>query len=276
MLLTAVITTRNEQDNIANCIHSFDGLRDEVEVIVVDNASTDATQEIARSLGARVFEKGPERCAQRNLGWRMASSAWVVILDADMILPRETVEEMLAIARSDSSLDAYWVPEVRTGTGWRIKVRNFERSFYNATCIDALRLYRREVLVATGGYDESLIAGGEDWELDIRILATGAKCALMQNHLLHNEKQLSLAKMLSKKAYYAKTFDAYKSKWPDHPAVKKQFSAWYRFVGVFMENGKWRKVLAHPLLFAGVLFDRFAVGLVYLASRMGARASGYR
>ncbi len=269
MLLSTVITTKNEQANIANCIHAFDAFKDDVEIIVVDNASTDSTKEIARSLGAKVFDKGPERCAQRNFGFRAASAPWVLILDADMIMPEQTIEEILSIARTgdEAQVDACWIPEKRTGTGWRVKVRNFERSFYDGTCIDALRLYRRNVLEKTGGYDESLIAGGEDWELDIRVLAAGFRCKILKGHLLHNEQQLTFRKMLAKKAYYTKSFAAYKAKWPDHPAVKKQFSASYRMLGVFMEGGKWRKVLAHPILFAGVLFERFCVGLVYLFAR---------
>ena len=263
--LSAVITTRNEAANIAACIHSFDDAvkRGEVEVIVVDNASTDDTKAIASSLGAAVYDKGPERSAQRNLGWQMARGEWVVILDADMILPPETIKEMLSV----ESGDAYWVPEVRTGSGLRVKARNFERSFYDGTCVDALRLFRRSVLEATGGYDENLIAGPEDWELDIRVLATGAKCAVLKNHLIHNEKRLTFRRMLEKKAYYTKSFAAYRAKWPNHPAVKRQFSPFYRFIGVFVENGKWRKVLRHPILFAVMLVERFAVGLVYLANR---------
>jgi len=193
----------------------------------------------------------------------MARGEWVVILDADMILPPETIAEMLAV----ESGDAYWVPEVRTGSGLRVKARNFERSFYDGTCVDALRLFRRSVLEATGGYDENLIAGPEDWELDIRVLATGAKCSVLKNHLIHNEKRLTFRRMLEKKAYYTKSFAAYRAKWPNHPAVKRQFSPFYRFIGVFVENGKWRKVLRHPVLFAVMLVERFAVGLVYLANR---------
>ena len=263
--LSVVITTRNEAANIAACIHSFDDAvkSGEVEVIVVDNASTDDTKAIAASLGAAVYDKGPERSAQRNLGWQMARGEWVVILDADMILPPETIAEMLAV----ESGDAYWVPEVRTGSGLRVKARNFERSFYDGTCVDALRLFRRSVLEATGGYDENLIAGPEDWELDIRVLATGAKCSVLKNHLIHNEKRLTFRRMLEKKAYYTKSFAAYRAKWPNHPAVKRQFSPFYRFIGVFIENGKWRKVLRHPVLFAVMLVERFAVGLVYLANR---------
>ena len=82
--LTAVITTRNEAANIATCIHAFDAVRTDVELIVVDNNSTDETKAIAASLGAIVLDKGPERSAQRNLGWRTATAEWVVILDADV------------------------------------------------------------------------------------------------------------------------------------------------------------------------------------------------
>jgi glycosyltransferase involved in cell wall biosynthesis len=269
-MLSVVITTRNEEANIATCIEAFAKFRSEVEVVVVDNASTDATKEIASGLGAKVLDKGPERSAQRNLGWRTATADWVIVLDADMILPEETIRELLSIAAAPLAADApsaYWIPEVRSGHGFRTKARNFERSFYDGTCIDALRLFHRSILEKTGGYDEQLLAGPEDWELDIRILATGAKCAILKNHLIHNEKQLSLAKMLKKKAYYSKSMAAYKAKWDGHPALKKQFSPWYRLFGVFFEKGKWRRTLRHPILYAAILFDRVAVGIVYLFAR---------
>ena len=199
--LSVVITTRNEEANIANCIRAFDAVRDEVEIIVVDNSSTDATKRIAAELGAKVLDKGPERSAQRNLGWRTATADWVVVLDADMILPGALIGEILECCRLQSNaVEACWIPEVRTGRGIRVKARNFERSFYDGTCIDALRLFNKSVLEKTGGYDENLIAGPEDWELDIRVLATGAKCEVLKNHLIHNEKQLTLKRMLEKKA----------------------------------------------------------------------------
>ena len=268
MKLSVVITTRNEEANIANCIRAFDGFRDDVEIIVVDNASADRTKAIAAELGATVLDKGPERSAQRNLGWRTATADWVVVLDADMILPRETVEEILLVADgTPAQPQACWIPEVRTGSGLRVKARNFERSFYDGTCIDALRLFSRRVLEETGGYDENLIAGPEDWELDIRVLATGARCTVLKNHLLHNERQLTLKRMLEKKAYYSKSMAAYQAKWPGHPALKRQFSFAYRFFGVFVENGKWKRLLRHPILAAVMYVERILVGITYLLNR---------
>ena len=285
MKFSAVITTRNESANIANCIRAFDGFRDEVEIIVVDNASTDDTKAIAAALGATVLDKGPERSAQRNLGWRTARADWVVVLDADMILPQETVGEILEIAEKregpgretedasgglqpdDSRPLAYWIPEVRTGSGIRVKARNFERSFYDGTAIDALRLFHKSVLEATGGYDENLIAGPEDWELDIRVLATGAKCAVLKNSLIHNERQLTFRRMLEKKAYYTKSMAAYQAKWKGHPALKRQFGLLYRYFGVFVEHGKWRKLFRHPVLAFVMYCERIAVGFTYLLNR---------
>ena len=285
MKFSAVITTRNESANIANCIRAFDGFRDEVEIIVVDNASTDDTKAIAAALGATVLDKGPERSAQRNLGWRTARTDWVVVLDADMILPQETVGEILEIAEKregpgretedasgglqpdDSHPLAYWIPEVRTGSGIRVKARNFERSFYDGTAIDALRLFHKSVLEATGGYDENLIAGPEDWELDIRVLATGAKCAVLKNSLIHNERQLTFRRMLEKKAYYTKSMAAYQAKWKGHPALKRQFGLLYRYFGVFVEHGKWRKLFRHPVLAFVMYCERIAVGFTYLLNR---------
>lgn len=266
MKLSVVITTRNEESNIANCIHAFDAVRDDVEIIVVDNASTDATKRIAAELGAKVLDKGPERSAQRNLGWRTATADWVVVLDADMILPRETIREIIECS-NNRMIECYWIPEVRTGSGIRVRARNFERSFYDGTCIDALRLFHKSVLVKTGGYDENLIAGPEDWELDIRVLATGARCAVLKNHLIHNEKQLTLRRMLGKKAYYSKSMAAYQAKWKGHPALRKQFGVYYRFLGVFIEKGKWRRIVRHPILALVMYFERFAVGLTYLRNR---------
>lgn len=271
MKLSVVITTRNEADNIANCIRAFDGVRDRVEIIVVDNASTDATKRIAADLGAVVLEKGPERSAQRNLGWRTAKADWVVVLDADMILPAETIGEILRVCDpsrgGDDETRAYWIPEVRTGEGLRTKARNFERSFYDGTYIDALRLFHRSVLEATGGYDENLIAGGEDWELDLRILETGAKCAVLGRHLIHNEKKLSLKRLLEKKAYYTKSMAAYQAKWKGHPALGKQFGLGYRYFGVFVEKGKWRRLLRHPILAAVMYAERILVGFTYLLNK---------
>ena len=67
--------------------------------------------------------------------------------------------------------------------------------------------------------------------------------------------------------YYTKSFAIYIRKWgKDDLDIKKQFGPGYRYLGVFIENGKWKKLLAHPILVAGMFALRFIVGLTYLFS----------
>jgi len=71
-----------------NCLDkAIEGLGQSVEVIVVDNNSTDETAEIARSHGAQVvFEPVNQISRARNAGARMASGSYLVFLDADTLL----------------------------------------------------------------------------------------------------------------------------------------------------------------------------------------------
>ncbi|MBO7722049.1 MAG: glycosyltransferase [Kiritimatiellae bacterium] len=267
MTLSVVIPTRNEEANIGACIDAFATVRSDLEIIVVDNFSGDRTRDIAAGKLVNVLLQGPERCAQRNRGWRAATGGYVMFVDADMIVPEATVREILCRCRAHDA-DCWYVREVRSGGGLRVRARNFERSFYDGTCIDALRVVRRDLLEKTGGYDENLIAC-EDWDLDRRLLAAGAKTAVTDGFLLHNEARQSLAKLLKKKAYYSASVAAYRGKWKDDETCRRQFGLAYRFFGVFTERGKWRRLLRHPLLAAVMYFERFAVGATYLAHRRG-------
>ena len=46
--------------------------------------------------------------------------------------------------------------------------------------------------------------------------------------------------------------------------LKKQFGIYYRFLGVFIENGKWKRLLLHPGLASGMYLLRFFVGANFL------------
>ncbi len=267
-LLSVVIPAKNEASHIRDCIGAFDAFSADgrCEVLVVDNFSDDGTAEIAKTCGATVFSAGPERSAQRNFGWRHANGDYVMFIDADMIVPDTTTAEILERINSPSPPDALYIREVRTGRGIRTAARNFERSFYDATCIDALRVVSRPLLEQIGGYDENLL-GPEDWDLDRKALQITQNVALTDGHLWHNEKFLTLKRTLQKKRYYCDGCERYREKWHNDEIVRRQLGIKYRYWGVFTENGKWRKLLRHPLLAAVMFFERFCIGVVYLANR---------
>jgi (heptosyl)LPS beta-1,4-glucosyltransferase len=91
-LISLVINTFNEEENIKNCILSGRELAD--EIIVCDMYSTDRTIEIAESLGAKVIlhEKLKFVEGARRYAIEQASGKWIFVLDAD-----ERISDQLCI-----------------------------------------------------------------------------------------------------------------------------------------------------------------------------------
>jgi glycosyltransferase involved in cell wall biosynthesis len=266
-LISAVITTQNEEKNIKNCLESIKRQTypvEKIEIIVVDNDSSDATKEIAAKYTDKIYNIGPERSAQRNYGIiEIAKGDYVMYLDADMSLSSGVIERCVEKLRSNDSLIAFYISEVVTGKKYWSRVRRFERSFYDATAIDCVRFFQRDKFIKVGGFDLSM-TGPEDWDLDKKIRQIG-QVGLVKEPIYHNEAEFDLKRYLAKKGYYAKSFDAYIAKWGSNdPDVKKQFGLWYRYFGVFLENGKWKKFIFRPDLILGMYWLRGLVGLKYL------------
>lgn len=267
--VSIVVTTKNEAANIERCLESVGAQSmPDHEIIVVDNNSSDATKELARRFTPHVFDYGPERSAQRNFGVAQATGKYVLYLDADMILGRGVLEECVGICEQDPDVAGIYVPERIVGHGFWIKVRDFERRFYDGTVIDAVRFLPKRVFEAVGGFDTRLW-GGEDWDFDKKVRSHGRVVAC-NSPLMHNEGDFNLARYLGKKAYYAGSLAAYVDRWGrDDPDVRRQLGPWYRYVGVFVERGKFLRLLRHPILALGMYYLRFRVGLGYLRVKWG-------
>jgi glycosyltransferase involved in cell wall biosynthesis len=106
--LSAILITRNEEANIAECLAS---VAFAAERIVVDNCSSDRTREIAQAAGARVVntEDWPGFGPQKNRALDLATQPWVLSIDADERVTPELRDEILGVLRAPSS-DAYAIP----------------------------------------------------------------------------------------------------------------------------------------------------------------------
>jgi glycosyltransferase involved in cell wall biosynthesis len=266
-LVSVIVTTRNEETNIRRCLLSIKRqTHKNIEIIVVDNNSTDRTKEIAREFTSNVFNLGPERSEQRNFGISQSQGLVVLYIDADMALSPEVVAQCVAAFDQDPDVVGLYIPERVVGRGLWIKVRDHERSFYDATPIDAVRAIRRKTFDDVGGFDVDL-TGVEDWDFDIRVKYTG-KVSSIKAPVFHNENGFNLRTYLKKKTYYGQSFDTYRRKWGEtEPAVSKQFDPFYRYFIVFVENQKYLRLLAHPILTLGMCCLRVAVGISYVRDR---------
>ena len=301
--MSVVVTTRNEAANIDACLASVaaqDYPRQDLELIVVDNASSDATKAIAARRADMVCDKGPERSAQRNYGMlEAATGRYVMFLDADMILSRTVVRRCVEKMAAGRHV-ALHIPEIVLGADYFPSVRRFERSFYDGTVIDGARFIDKAAFAAVGGFDVSL-TGPEDWDLDKKLKRIGTigllsrydfdavdayVTSLPQQHalealtrfeeksgqdtplLFHNEAAFDLVRYLKKKTYYTGSAEAYIAKWTGRdPDIRRQYGAAYRFFGVFVEQGRYRRLLTHPGKAFGMYFLRVLVGAMYLARR---------
>ncbi len=92
-MLTTVILTHNSQESLAQTLDSVDWSD---ECIVLDDASTDRTLEIARNHRCRILARvlGNDFAAQRNFALSHASGDWVLFVDSDEVVSPELAGEI--------------------------------------------------------------------------------------------------------------------------------------------------------------------------------------
>jgi glycosyltransferase involved in cell wall biosynthesis len=141
MSLVAIILTKNEANNVADCIES---LRWADSVLVFDSFSTDDTVSIAHSAGARVAQRAFDNyTGQRNAALQAVSDEWVYFVDADERSSSEQAIEIRA-RTADPDICGYWVPrhnyifgKLTRHTGWypdyQLRLLRREKAHYDTS-----------------------------------------------------------------------------------------------------------------------------------------------
>lgn len=94
--ISVVVLTKNEENNLTECLDSVKGWAD--EIIVIDDLSTDNTVAIAQKLADKVLIKKMEiEGAHRNWAYAQAKNSWVLSLDADEKVTSELKSEITQI-----------------------------------------------------------------------------------------------------------------------------------------------------------------------------------
>lgn len=108
--ISAVISARNEEAKIAQCLRSLDGLV--ADIIVVDNESTDKTVRIAEQFGAKIYRRKNNVMLNinKNYGFTKVRTPWIINLDADEEVSPELKQEILQLELNDTSIVGYWIP----------------------------------------------------------------------------------------------------------------------------------------------------------------------
>ena len=98
--LSVVVACRNGAQVIGETIKSFSGLTD--DILIYDNGSTDGTQEIVRSTGARLIEGNWEGFGKtKNKANTLAKYDWILSLDADEAVDTALKENLRQLDLAD-------------------------------------------------------------------------------------------------------------------------------------------------------------------------------
>lgn len=251
-LVSVIVTTRNNHDTLEACLQSIIAQTyTPLELIVVDNDSTDDTKIIARRYTQTVLNRPPERSVQRNFGVARARGIYVAIIDSDMELEPEVIAACVATMQSTPGrTSGVIIPEESFGQGFWAQCKRLERSFYiGVDWIEAARFFKRQTYMHIGGYDETMVSG-EDWDLSRRMAERGI-LVRVQPFIYHNEGRLKLWSTLKKKAYYARQARYYFAKNKVGAKLTAQAGPLQRYRLFFAQPGK---LLQDPWLAAGMLF----------------------
>jgi glycosyltransferase involved in cell wall biosynthesis len=250
-LVSVIVPTKNSSKFLDECLLSIKNQTyKNIEIIVVDNNSTDDTKGTAMKYTDRVFNQGPERSAQRNFGVLQSSGEYVAIIDSDMKLSPRVIESCVEKIEQSSDIVGVIIPEESFGEGFWAECKKLEKSFYvGVEWMEAARFFKRSVYQQVGGYDEDMVSG-EDWDLSQRIAKAG-KMSRIDDFIFHNEGRISLLKTVRKKFYYAQKFAKYTEKYGGSDSEKRQTGIIGRY-WLFLSQPT--KLFHHPLLGLGVLF----------------------
>jgi len=133
--LTVSIITLNEEKNLERTLKSVQDFAD--EIVIVDSGSTDKTEEIAKKFGAKfVYQEWLGYGAQRNKAIDLATSDWVLNIDADEEISPELAKRIKAI-KENSRYKVYKINFMSVCFNKKIKHGGWSNSY-------RIRLFRKD------------------------------------------------------------------------------------------------------------------------------------
>lgn len=181
-LVSVVIPCFNHEKFIAETIESaFRSIYHPIEIVVVNDGSSDNSEEVVCSLQNKypnlkyISQNNAGPAAARNRGIRESAGKYILPLDADDLISKNYIEKAVEVLEDNPPVKLVYCNaeffEERSGA-WKLKPFSLS-SLATDNMIFCSAVYRKADWEASGGYDERMTWGWEDWEFWISLLKNG-------------------------------------------------------------------------------------------------------
>jgi len=242
-IVSVIVPARNEEHFLGRCLDSIFAQTyppERIEVIVVENGSTDATRQVVAACAAAcnrirlVISDAVNQAAAMNVGILAACGEVIARVDGHSYLDREYVSHAVAALARNPAAAGVGGPFLPAGETLLEHVTGLARSSrvgvgggYGADREEVEHLvrsvqcgtYRRDALLAVGGFDVAM-AYGEDEELNWRLLRSGREIVLVPALRQHYRPRASLRALAHQYWHYGQARIRVVTKHPDFLQVK--------------------------------------------------------
>lgn len=204
MKVSVIVVTLNEEQNIRACLDALvkqDVPKEDYEVLVVDGASKDKTQEIVQNSAKEhhtvrlIVEKDGSIAQCRNVGIQQSKYEFVAFTDADCVVPTDWLRRLkrgyarhtVGIKNLAGVGGANIPPENGSSFQQAIGIAfnsflgslgsiqaqpvKYNKELFSISCSNSL--YQKKALVEVEMFSEELGNQGEDWDLGAKLQKKG-------------------------------------------------------------------------------------------------------
>ncbi|HEU5160987.1 MAG TPA: bifunctional polysaccharide deacetylase/glycosyltransferase family 2 protein [Streptosporangiaceae bacterium] len=273
--VSVIVPAYNERECIADTVRSVRDSDHPLEVVVVDDGSTDGTADIVEGLGlpdVRVIRQpNSGKAAALNTGIAAARHELIVMLDGDTIFQPDTVRRLVQpfadhrvggvagnakVANRHRGLLARW-QHIEYVVGFNIDRRMYDLLGCMATVPGAVGAFRRRALRTVGGVSDDTLA--EDTDLTMGVVRSGWQVVYEPAAVAWTEAPASLGELWRQR--YRWSYGTMQSMWKHRRALIER-GASGRFGRIGLTNLALFQValpLMSPLIDVGLLY-----GLLFL------------
>ena len=170
--LSVILSAHNEGEYIEKTINSFNKNNAPFELVVVCDACSDKTYEVAKKYTPNVYNVNFCNVSKvRNFGEEKASGNILVFGDADTVVSNNYLEEILKSITENDYGCTKWTSESGSMLGRYI---SWNTSIYNRNNIGGNFFVKKDIFTLVGGFDEEMKMG-EDTDLGDRLRKIKAK-----------------------------------------------------------------------------------------------------